>query len=105
MGGCQRGGVWDLPFPVLLIWSILALRVPAGGADETPLLIDEHIAAFGALSGKVLGQAVVLRPGLALVAGGMLFQYAGDSIGAREDGLAFLPGDGRAADAAELLHD
>jgi hypothetical protein len=82
---------------------LLALRIPACRADVAALLVDEHIATIGALPGQVLGQTVVLHLGLIITAD-MLFQDAGDGIGAGEDRLALLPGDGRAADAAELLH-
>ena len=84
------------------MFSTLTLGIAAGAADEAAFLIDEHAATFRALTGQVLGQAVVFKPGLAIIASGVLFQHAGNGIGAGEDGLAFFPGDGRAADAAKL---
>ncbi len=71
----------------------LALGIPAAGADEAAFLEDEQVAAVGALSGQVFGQAVVLQIRLIFITSDILFQYAGNGIGAGEDGLAFLPGD------------
>ena len=82
----------------------LTLRISTDTADEAAFLIDEHVAALRALPGQVLGQAVVLRPGLTVVITGMLFQHAGNGIGAGEDRLALFPGNGRAADTAELFY-
>ncbi len=56
----------------VLCQELLAFSISAAGADEAPLLIDEKIAAVGALPGQVLG-TVVLQPGLTLVAGGVFF--------------------------------
>ena len=87
----------------IAVKPFLALRIPARRADIAAFLVNEHIAALGALSGQVLGQSVVLHLGLVLTAD-VLLQDTGNSIGAGEDGLALLPGDGWTADAAELLH-
>ena len=80
-------------FPSVYFVNIfpLALRIPACGADVAAFLVDEHVAALGALSRQVLGQAVVLHLGLIITAD-MLLQDAGDGVSAGEDGLALLPG-------------
>jgi hypothetical protein len=78
----------------------LALGIPAVRADIAPLLVAEQISAVGALPGEVLDQPVVLRLGWGGLAADVLFQDAGDGVGAGEDGLALVPGDGGAADAS-----
>ena len=82
----------------------LTFSITAAVADEAAFLIGEQAAAVGALPGQILGQSVVLQLGLAIVAGGVFLQHAGDGISAGEYGLAFFPGDGRAADATQLFH-
>ena len=62
-------------------------------------LVNQHIAALGALTGHVLGQAVIFELKL-IFAVDVLFQHAGDGIGAGEDGLAPFPGYRRTADTA-----
>ena len=87
------------------IAEFLAPGIAAGGAVEAAFLVDQHVAAFRALAGKVLGQAVIGKFGLiVLLPADVLLQYAGDGIPAGENRLAFLPGNGRATDAAKLLY-
>ena len=71
---------------------LLALGIAAGAADKAAFLINEHTATFRALAGQILGQTVIFRPGFTIIAGGVLFQNAGDGIGAGKDGLALFPG-------------
>ena len=74
----------------LLIY--LTLGIATDTADEAAFLIDEHVAALRTLPGQVLGQAIVFRPGFTIIASGVLFQHAGNGIGAGEDRLALFPG-------------
>ncbi len=78
------------------------LGIAAARADKAALLIDKQVTAIGALPSQVLGQAVVLQSGLAIVTGGVLFQNAGNGIGTGENRLTFFPGNGWTADTAEL---
>ena len=91
-----------------ILFIPLALRIAAARADETALLVDEQAAAVRALTGQVLGEAVVLQPWLAFLAvftvGHVFFQHTGDSVGAGENRFALFPGDRRAADTAELSY-
>ena len=82
-------------------------------ADEAAFLIGKQAAAVGALPGYVPGQARRLRlmrhlnaaiTAAAAITLDMFFQDAGDGIGTGKHCLALLPGDGRTADALELLY-
>jgi len=67
-----------------------------------PFRVDQHVGAFRALTGHVLGQAVVLHPGL-IVGVDVLLQHAGDGVCAGKNGLAPLPRYRGTADAPQLL--
>ena len=66
--------------------------------------VDEHVGAFRALAGQVLGKAVIVHF-LGVFRNDVLFQYTGNGVRARENGLTLFPGDRRAADAAQLFDD
>lgn len=63
----------------------LALGISAGRAVVAAFLVDEHVAALGALAGHVLSQAVVLHFGLVIAIDDMFLQNAGNGVGAGED--------------------
>ena len=80
-------------------------------ADEAAFLIGQQVAAVGALPGDVLNQAVILGSfstttivTITLITADVLLQDAGNGVGAGEHRLALLPGNGGAADTAELSH-
>ena len=77
----------------------LALGIAAGGAVVTALGVDEHVRALRALTGHVLGEAVVLNFGL-FIRLNVLFQHTGDGVRARKNRLTAFPGDGWTANAA-----
>ena len=71
---------------------LLALGIPAAGADEAAFLIDEQVTAFRALPGQVFGQTIVRQLEMAIITTYMFFQNTGNGIGAGEHRLAILPG-------------
>ena len=82
----------------------LAFGVPAAGADEAALLIDEEVAAVRTLPGQVFSQSIVFQLGLIITTANMFFQNAGNGVSAGENRFALFPGDGWATDTTELPH-